>query len=114
MTAKIDDRVSVPVIGLIDNAVFLEGKAKCVKLHNCDCDVSLLPKDAQTLQIFKCNNLRSSSPYLECARELKSIFIGRCEEIEDILSYSYTFRLQCLCLYYLGKLQVLFREGQNR
>ncbi|KAK4575525.1 hypothetical protein RGQ29_026469 [Quercus rubra] len=78
----------------IDDGVFQEGEGKY----------------AQTLEIFKCNNLGSLSPYLECARELKSLSIGGCEEIEDILSYSYTFRLQSLCLYYLGKLQVLFRE----
>ena len=41
MTAKIDD------------GVFWEGEGKCVKLHNCDCDVSLLPKDAQTLNQMK-------------------------------------------------------------
>ncbi|XP_030931575.1 probable disease resistance protein At4g27220 isoform X2 [Quercus lobata] len=98
MTAKIDDDV------------FWESEGKCVMLYNCD--VSLLPKDAQTLTIFECNNLRSSSdaPYMECARELKSIFIVWCEEIEDVLSYSYTFPLQRLDLEYLGKLQVLFRE----
>ncbi|KAK7858739.1 hypothetical protein CFP56_010536 [Quercus suber] len=98
MTAKIDDDV------------FWESEGKCVML--CNCNVSLLPKDAQTLTIFKCDNLRSSSDasYLECTRELKSISIWWCKEIEDILSYSYTFPLQSLELKYLGKLQVLFRE----
>ena len=98
MTAKIDD------------AVFWESEGKCVVLYNCD--VSLLPKDAQTLNIYECDNLRSSSdaPYLECARELKSISIVCCKEIEDVLSYSYTFPLQSLVLKYLGKLQVPFRE----
>ena len=33
-----------------------------------------------------------------------------CEEIEDILSHSFTFPLQSLDLENLGKLQVLFRE----
>ncbi|KAK7817409.1 putative disease resistance protein [Quercus suber] len=68
--------------------------------------------DAQTLMIYRCDNLRNSSdaPYLECARELKSISIWCCEEIEDVLSYSYTFPLQSLCLKFLDKLQVLFRE----
>lgn len=94
----------------IDDAGFWNSEGKCVMLHNCD--VSLLPKDAQTLEIYECDNLRSSSdaPYLECARELKSISIVCCEEIEDVLSYSYTFPLQSLELEYLGKLQVLFRE----
>nr|POF10503.1 disease resistance protein rps5 [Quercus suber] len=97
MTAKIDD-------------VYWESKGKCVILYNCD--VSLLPKDAQTLKIYKCDNLRSSSDasYLECARELESISVGWCDEIEDVLSYSYTFPLQSLQLKSLGKLQVLFRE----
>ncbi|KAM4102510.1 hypothetical protein ACJW30_06G006000 [Castanea mollissima] len=94
----------------IDHAVHWESEGKCVTLENCN--VSLLPKDAQTLKIYKCDNLRSSSdaPYLECARELKSISIVECKEIEDVLSYSYTFPLQRLELEYLGKLQVLFRE----
>ncbi|XP_075672359.1 putative disease resistance protein At1g61300 isoform X2 [Castanea sativa] len=94
----------------IDDAVYWESEGKCVILYNCN--VSLLPKDAQTLKIYKCDNLRSSSdaPYLECARELKSISIVMCKEIEDVLSYSYTFPLQRLDLQYLGKLQVLFRE----
>ncbi|KAL4618419.1 hypothetical protein ACB092_06G009000 [Castanea dentata] len=85
-------------------------EGKCVILY--ECNVSLLPKDAQTLRIYKCDNLRSSSdaPYLECARELKSLFISGCKEIEDVLSYSYTFPLQRLELECLGKLQVLFRE----
>ncbi|XP_050246172.1 disease resistance protein RPS2-like [Quercus robur] len=101
MTAKIDDCV-----------VWESAAGKCVLLSKIDDRVSLLPKDAQTLVIFNCDNLRSSSdaPYLECARELKSISIVRCEEIEDVLSYSYTFPLQSLDLRYLGKLQVLFRE----
>ncbi|KAM4092033.1 hypothetical protein ACB094_06G005900 [Castanea mollissima] len=100
MTAKIDDTVFW----------FWGSEDKCVILDNCN--VSLLPKDAQTLKIYKCDNLRSSSdaPYLECAKELKSISIGSCKEIEDVLSYSYTFPLQTLELEYLGNLQVLFRE----
>ncbi|KAM3696012.1 hypothetical protein ACJW30_06G006700 [Castanea mollissima] len=85
-------------------------EGKCVILYKCN--VSLLPKDAQTLKIYECDNLRSSSdaPYLECARELKSFSIVECKEIEDVLSYSYTFPLQRLELEYLGNLQVLFRE----
>ena len=98
MTAKIDD------------GAIWESEGKCVILYNCN--ISLLPKDAQTLRIYGCDNLRSSSdaPYLECAKELKSISIGRCKEIEDVLFYSYTFPLQSLRLQYLGKLRVLFRE----
>ncbi|KAM3743842.1 hypothetical protein ACB098_06G005800 [Castanea mollissima] len=94
----------------IDDGVYWESEGNCVILYNCN--VSLLPKDAQTLEIHKCDNLRSSSdaPYLECARELKSISIVECKEIEDVLSYSYTFPLQRLELQYLGNLQVLFRE----
>ncbi|KAM3696014.1 hypothetical protein ACJW31_06G006000 [Castanea mollissima] len=89
---------------------YWERESKCVILYKCN--VSLLPKDAQTLKIYKCDNLRSSSdaPYLECARELKSISIVECKDIEDVLSYSYTFPLQRLELGYLDKLQVLFRE----
>ncbi|KAM3696019.1 hypothetical protein ACJW31_06G006200 [Castanea mollissima] len=96
--------------GKIGNAVFWVSEDKYVILHNCN--VSLLPKEAQTLKIYKCDNLRSSSdaPYLECARELKSISIESCKEIEDVLSYSYTFPLQRLELECLSKLQVLFRE----
>ncbi|KAM3696016.1 hypothetical protein ACJW31_06G006100 [Castanea mollissima] len=94
----------------IDDGVYWESEGNCVILYNCN--VSLLPKDAQTLEIHKCDNLRTSSdaPYLECARELKSISIVECKEIEDVLSYSYTFPLQRLELQYLGNLQVLFRE----
>ena len=91
MTAKIDDDE------------FWESEGKCVMLYNCN--VSLLPKDTQTLRIYECDNLRSSSnaPYLECARELKFISIVCCEEIEDILSYSFTFPLQSLDLENLGQ-----------
>ncbi|KAM3743845.1 hypothetical protein ACB098_06G006100 [Castanea mollissima] len=94
----------------VDSGKYWELEGKCVIFDKCN--VSLLPKDAQTLGIYYCDNLRSSSdaPYLECARELKSIFIGSCKEIEDVLSYSYTFPLQSLELKYLDKLQVLFRE----
>ncbi|KAL4618423.1 hypothetical protein ACB092_06G009300 [Castanea dentata] len=103
MTAKIDDSE-------FWHASFWGSEDKCVFLDNCN--VSLLPKDAQSLEINNCDNLRSSSdaPYLECARELKSISIVECEELEDVLSYSYTFPLERLELEYLGKLQVLFRE----
>ncbi|KAM3743841.1 hypothetical protein ACB098_06G005700 [Castanea mollissima] len=94
----------------VDCIRYWGSEGKCVTLEKCN--VSLLPKDAQTLRIYSCDNLRSSSdaPYLECARELKSIYIGSCKEIEDVLSYSYTFPLQTLELDCLGKLQVLFGE----
>ncbi|XP_023919071.2 probable disease resistance protein At4g27220 [Quercus suber] len=80
-----------------------------------DCNISLLPKDIQTLRINKCHNLRSScnAPSLKYARELKSIYIWECEEINDILSYSYIFPLQSLEvveLQHLNNLQVLFKE----
>ncbi|KAL0000381.1 hypothetical protein SO802_014162 [Lithocarpus litseifolius] len=95
---------------LIDFYAICKNWDKSVILVNCD--VSLLPKDAQTLWILNRHNLRSLSdaPYLECASELKTISIRWCDEIEDVLSYSYTFPLQSLVLEYLGKLQGLFRE----
>ena len=62
-----------------------------------------------------CHNLRSlcDAPSLKYVRELNSIYIWYCGEIEDILSFSYTFPLQSLKvveLQYLDNLQVLFRE----
>ena len=88
-------------------------EGKTVILNNCN--ISLLPKDIQTLRINKCHNLRSScnASSLKYARELKSIYIWECEEINDILSYSYIFPLQSLEvveLQHLNNLQVLFKE----
>ena len=88
-------------------------EGKTLILNNCN--ISLLPKDIQTLRINKCHNLRSScnASSLKYARELKSIYIWECEEINDILSYSYIFPLQSLEvveLQHLNNLQVLFKE----
>jgi disease resistance protein RPS2 len=71
--------------------------------------MTLLPKHVQTLAIYKCHNIRSSldASFSKRAKELKSIYIRECEEIEDILSHPYTFPLQSLEIVELHRLDNL-------
>jgi disease resistance protein RPS2 len=70
-------------------------KGKLVTFCKCNISLVLLPKDVQTLVIWRCDNLRSS---LDASffKGLKSICIWECEEIGDTLSLSYLFPLQSL------------------
>uniref|UniRef100_A0A2N9GMP2 Disease resistance protein At4g27190-like leucine-rich repeats domain-containing protein n=1 Tax=Fagus sylvatica TaxID=28930 RepID=A0A2N9GMP2_FAGSY len=115
-------------VGPISNYFFCVGEemANNINLFNfdlykgrklvilCECNISLvlLPKDVQTLVIYRCDNLRSSLD-ASFLKELKSIHIWGCKEIGDTLSLSYPFPLQsleCVDLRSLDNLRISFGE----
>uniref|UniRef100_A0A2N9H4D0 Uncharacterized protein n=1 Tax=Fagus sylvatica TaxID=28930 RepID=A0A2N9H4D0_FAGSY len=86
--------------------------AKLTALRKLDLSglgIEEIPHGVQTLAIYKCHNIRSSldASFSKRAKELKSIYIRECEEIEDILSHPYTFPLQSLEIVELHRLDNL-------